>query len=292
MWDILVYLLILLALITSVTLPVLGALYRELAVAGTLDALAEALYGFLSGQTIAATYERVIAIVSEAKQIFESNGSNIIVTTYVFSAMIFVVFRFLFGLHELPMLRVAEGVMSDNARYGFAGRFVSVFGKSALYSLVKTLVSVVYSVLVGLIVFPLARWLGGISFLFVPIGMTGALLILKTVKHTFIATWGANVVVSGDGIFRSLGYSIRFGAKHFGPMASTYFIAWVLILTVNFLVGVFTFLFGLLITVPASVLFMNVLNMTFYYSRNDKSYYLDGKVVLQSHSEKDETVKE
>ncbi|MFR6641030.1 MAG: hypothetical protein ACLUSP_06645 [Christensenellales bacterium] len=291
-WDVLVYLLILLALIMSVSLPVLGALYRELAVAGTLDALAEALYGFLSGQTIAATYERVVAILSDAKRIFDANGSNIIVSTYVFSAITFVVFRFLFGLHEIPMLRVTEGIMSDNARYGFAGRFVSAFGKSALYSLAKTLVSVLCTALALVMVLPLVKLLGSISFLFVPIGFTGAILVLKTIKHTFISAWGPKYTVEDCGVFASLGYSIRFGAKHFGPMASTYFIAWVLILTVNFLVAVFTFLFGLLITIPASVLFMNVLNMTFYYSRNDKSYYLDGKVVLQSHSEKDGTVKE
>lgn len=291
-WNILVYLLVVLAVLSAVALPIFGALYRELAVTGTLDALAEALYGFLSGQTIAATYERVVQILAEAKQSFESNGTNVVTSAYVFAIVAIIVFRFLFGLHELPMLKVTEGIMSDNARYGFTGTYLGTFGKSALYSLIKTLVSSACTVLAALLILPLVRWLGSRSFLLVPVGFTGALLIFKTIKHTFIAVWGANVTVADGGMFRSLGYSAKFGAKHFGPMASTYFIAWVLILTVNFFVALFTFLFGLLITVPASVLFMNILNMTFYYSRNDKSYYLDGKVVLQPHSERDETIKE
>ena len=291
-WNVLVYMLVVLAVVTAAAVPVFGALYRELAVTGTLDALGEALYGFLSGQTIAATYERIVQILADAKQTLDGNGSNVVTSVYIFAAAAVILFRFLFSLHEIPMMKVTEGIMSDNARYGFTGTYLGLFGRSALYSLLKTLVGAAYTALSLLIIIPLSGWLGSMSFLFVPVGLAGAVLILKTVKHTFIAAWGARYTVDGGGVAGSLGYSLKFGAKHFGPMASTYFIAWVLILTVNVLVGLFTFLFGLLITIPASVLFMNILNMTFYYSRNDKSYYLDGKVVVQSHSEKDETVKE
>ncbi len=56
--------------------------------------------------------------------------------------------------------------------------------------------------------------------------------------------------------------------------------AWTLIIAVNMLVGLFTFGAGLILTVPLSLLFVNVLNMTVYYGKNGRRYYTDSATVV------------
>lgn len=285
-WSVLSYLVLVGLLVGSLSFPLLKSVGNELAVAGVFEIIGDALYGFLNGQPLGVTFEIIGGAFNEAKNVFIADGSALLTSTVISAIVIVAAYRFLSGLYEIPALKVLEGVMSDNARYGYAGTFVGSLNKSVRFSALKTLVSACLTAAELLLVsFPI-RLLSSVSVVLVPVAFSSFMVVLKTLEYTFLAAWGARSVTGGDGVVRSLGYSIRFGAKHFAPMASTYCVAWIVLVTVNIFVGAFTFLIGLAITVPASALFVDVLNMTFYYSRNDVSYYLDGEVVLQNHSEK------
>lgn len=56
---------------------------------------------------------------------------------------------------------------------------------------------------------------------------------------------------------------------------------WVLAFALNIFVGIFTFGAGLMVSVPMTMYFINLVNMAFFYGRTGKSYYLDGAVFTQ-----------
>ena len=63
-----------------------------------------------------------------------------------------------------------------------------------------------------------------------------------------------------------------------GSLFSLFFIVWLIAFALNVFVGIFTFGVGLLVSAPATMFFINLVNMTFYYGRAGKSYYVDGVV--------------
>ena len=106
------------------------------------------------------------------------------------------------------------------------------------------------------------------------------LLVLLAVRYSLIAMWAPAAVLREGGIFRSFGFSVKSAFRHFGSVFSTYLMAWTLIIAVNMLVGLFTFGAGFILTLPMSLLFMHLLNMTTYYGKNGKRYYVDAATVV------------
>ena len=71
-------------------------------------------------------------------------------------------------------------------------------------------------------------------------------------------------------------------------MFAYFLVAWVIIIALNIFVGLFTLGAGLLISIPVSMLFVSILNMTLYYGKNGKRYYVDGTVITPPYKKEED----
>lgn len=182
------------------------------------------------------------------------------------------------GLYELPLVSVIQGFMSDNAKYSYMTKYVALFGTSVKFSLVKMLVMTVYDSLMYVVTFYITRFCSTISLILAPTALTFSLLIFLSFRYALISAWSPAVVVEGKKIFPALWFSIKHAFRHMGSLFSLFFIVWLIAFALNVFVGIFTFGVGLLVSAPATMFFINLVNMTFYYGRAGKSYYVDGVV--------------
>ena len=189
-----------------------------------------------------------------------------------------VAYRFLMGLYELPLVSVIQGFMSDNARYSYMSKYVALFGTSVKFSLVKMLVMTVYDSLMYVVTFYITRFCSAISLILAPTALTFSLLIFLSFRYALISAWSPALVVEGKKIFPALWISIKHAFRHMGSLFSLFFIVWLIAFALNVFVGIFTFGVGLLVSAPVTMFFINLVNMTFYYGRAGKSYYVDGVV--------------
>lgn len=287
-WVILLYVLIMLLVVVSLGLTFLKPVFAAITQAGIPDAFNGVLLGLLNGNSIETAAEQLRTVVSETGKVLKSD------TEAFWGSMLFVVlvmtflYRFIAGMMELPLVSVIQGVMSDNAKYGFTGKFVSLIGKSSRFSLVKMVVLTAYDTVLTLIVLTLANLTMSVSVIFMLFVLMLSFVLGNAFRYALITAWSPFVTVEGKGIFPSLALSVKFAFRYFAPLFSDWIITWIIIIALNLFVGVFTFFAGLIVTVPMSVFFVSLLSMTFFYGRTGRSYYLDGSVFVPEQAKKRE----
>ncbi|MDE6398454.1 MAG: hypothetical protein K2L51_03945 [Clostridiales bacterium] len=280
-WVLLLYMLITGVLVASLSIPFAVPVVRAFRNAGVGKQIADFFGSMTGGDGVDVWYDKLYAIVQTMKSSLLGNkwaafwgGTGVVL-------VLIIGFRFIFGLYEIPLTDVLEGAMSSNARIGFAGRFVARLGKSGKFVLCKILYTVAFDVVTVLIVFGLFD-LFNVQVLkyFAPFLIMAVYLALLALRYSVIAMWAPAVVIGEYGIFRAFGFSAKRTFRYKGSVFCSYLVAWTLIIAINVPIGLFTFGAGLILTVPASLLFINLLNMTVYYGKNGKRYYTDSATVV------------
>lgn len=277
-WTILAYLAVMFIVLLSLGLTFLLPVIRALIAAGVGDMLNAALVTFLNGGTILGLFTAFGEVLVTVKNVFATDAKTFVNSMLFVVLVATVAYRFLMGLYELPLVSVIQGFMSDNARYSYMTKYVALFGTSVKFSLVKMLVMTVYDSLMYVVTFYITRFCSAISLILAPTALTFSLLIFLSFRYALISAWSPAVVVEGKKIFPALWISIKHAFRHMGSLFSLFFIVWLIAFALNVFVGIFTFGVGLLVSAPATMFFINLVNMTFYYGRAGKSYYVDGVV--------------
>ena len=277
-WTILAYLAVMFIVLLSLGLTFLLPVIRALTAAGVGDMLNAALVTFLNGGTILGLFTAFGEVLVTVKNVFATDAKTFVNSMLFVVLVATVAYRFLMGLYELPLVSVIQGFMSDNARYSYMTKYVALFGTSVKFSLVKMLVMTVYDSLMYVVTFYITRFCSAISLILAPTALTFSLLIFLSFRYALISAWSPAVVVEGKKIFPALWISIKHAFRHMGSLFSLFFIVWLIAFALNVFVGIFTFGVGLLVSAPVTMFFINLVNMTFYYSRAGKSYYVDGVV--------------
>lgn len=277
-WTILAYLAVMFIVLLSLGLTFLLPVIRALIAAGVGDMLNAALVTFLNGGTILGLFTAFGEVLVTVKNVFATDAKTFVNSMLFVVLVATVAYRFLMGLYELPLVSVIQGFMSDNAKYSYMTKYVALFGTSVKFSLVKMLVMTVYDSLMYVVTFYITRFCSAISLILAPTALTFSLLIFLSFRYALISAWSPAVVVEGKKIFPALWISIKHAFRHMGSLFSLFFIVWLIAFALNVFVGIFTFGVGLLVSAPVTMFFINLVNMTFYYGRAGKSYYVDGVV--------------
>ena len=279
-WVLLAYILMLFVVLFTLgltfLLPVIDA-FRD---AGITDKFSMALLSFFDGASIKATFDAFLLLYADIRSILAVDPRAFVNSALFVILVMNIALRFLLGLYELPLVSVIQGLMSDNAKYGYAGKYVALFGRSARFSLVKMLVMTAYDCIMWAAVYGFTLLGGIIGVLAAPFFFMLSTLVLLAFRFAMISAWSPAVIVDGRGIFAGLGFSLRHAFKNFGSLFSVFTVAWIILFVINFIIGLFTFMVGLLVTIPISMFLINLINMTSYYAKNGKSYYIDGAVYV------------
>ena len=277
-WSILLYVAIMLVVLVSLGLTFILPVYHALTSAGVGVMLNSTIASFLDGASLSSVFESVKEIWFAVKKVFETQPSTAYNTALFVVLVLTVAYRFILGLYEIPIVAVIQGFMSDNARYGYTSKFVAHFGKSIAFSFVKMIFMIIFDTVIHLIVYGIILLVSPVSVLLVPIAVMFVYLVLLSFRYSIIATWSPSIVVEGKGIYSGFVYSVKFAFKHFKSVYFIFLVVWVLIISFCSFIGVFTFFVGLIVAIPISMFFINLINMTIYYGRTNKSYYLDGEI--------------
>lgn len=275
-WSLLLYIVIFAAVIIGLSLPFLLPIHRAFETAGVYGYISGAFSDLLNSGNWQGLVDGISSGVSAVEHVLNTDsGLASILVVYLLSIAI-VVFRFFLGLYEIPMATVLDGHMSCNARYGFAGKFFSTLSVSVRYSMTKMVYTVAFDVVIGFVVYGIRQATGfniGLAvlacFVFICFG---------ALRFSIVACW-APCVASGEyGILRGFVKSAQICFKRFGSIYSTYFVSLTLIMAIGVFLSIFTLGVGLVIVLPLSACYTSYLNVTEYYNKTGKRYYVDEAV--------------
>lgn len=279
-WMLLLFIIVLVTIIASLSMAFMVPIYRIFINGGIIDQISSLFTSIMNGDGITHWFALLRAIGASVAELFRENFSLRLNSMLWLILVLIFAYRFLLGLYELPLISVLEGAMSSNARIGFGGQIISKLGLSCRFTLVKMLYTIVYDGLLAVIMFGMFSLLDvAVLSVFAPFLIMLVFVVLTALRYTIISMWAPRVVIEGKGIFQSFKVSAATTFKNFLSIFSTFIVSWILIIAFNVFAGLFTLGAGLLISIPTSMLFVSILNMTVYYGKNGKRYYVDNNVI-------------
>ncbi len=278
-WVLCIYTIIAGGLIALLSLPFVSIIFRTIREAGIGDEFAQIYRNLLEGATLSNIAEQLALTFKNFIALFTTNKTLSVASSLLILVVVIFAFRFLTGLYELPLINVLDNYMSSNAKTGFAANFISNLGKSSLFSLVKML----YTILADVVILAVIRllWLlftVPVLAFFTPFIIMICYIVLIALKSAFMSAWAPAIINGNMPIFKAFAFSIKNTLKNFKSVFGNLIITWLFIIALNVFIGIFTFGAGLIATIPISMLFICILNLTLYYNKNNKRYYIDDAV--------------
>lgn len=278
-YAILLYLIVILLIIASVSVFAIIPVYRFLDEKGVLDMLGELLTRFVINGYSTDVVQLASECFANIRNALSYRTDLFFLSVFYIVLVLGVLFRLTVGMLELPLLKKLQGAMSDNASYGFVGLFISTFVDSLLYSIVKILVKFAADIAVYALVFVISSALfNTAAAIMVPFVGCFILVMYYAFKGGLTACWGAGIAVDGKSIFGALKYSVKTFFSDFLRFYGTYVVLLFLLLGINFFLARYTFGASIVISVPISLFLVYVFNMTYYYTKRGYRYYVGGDI--------------
>lgn len=187
-----------------------------------------------------------------------------------------VVTRFLDTLGNFTFSRMINEKMNSYKDASFFDSFIKSMGKGSVYSICYVGITFLYDIIViaacYFLFFSLVSSLSGVVSVFFSITVC---FIMQAVKLTFMTNWTPAIIEGGLTNGKAFVYGLKSKVKYKSRMFSTYLISIYILVVLNVLFGVCTLFSGLLLTVPASFLFLICLQFVNYYTIEGKKYFVN-----------------
>ncbi len=278
-WSLILFIVFFALIVGSVSLTIVLPVVRAFENAGIIERITGIFTGILGRSLSGETGAEIQSVWAAIIALFRDDRRLTVTTTVMFFVVV-LIYKFLLGFYELPAYEVLEGAMSANARIGFTNAFVSKLGRSSRFVLAKMLYTTLYDAVFYSVLYLM------LGLFFLPGGaawgtaaVVAYMILFQSLRYTLIAFWGPEVTLEKAPVFQSFAFSVKKAGRNFFSVFWRFALTWVLIITLNLFIGIFTFGVGLIATVPVSMLFICILNMTLFYGKTGRRYYANGEII-------------
>ena len=211
-----------------------------------------------------------------------TNLDSSIVVSSALAITVFILILVLFGsLDELACIDVINANLTSKTKLSFFKSLVGKTFKSMLKSIIKFIISLPYYACLGLILyygFTLFDGVSGIVKILIPMLMFLSITLISGLYLSLIAGYSPSIIVNDNGVFKSLKTGLKtVSKKYFRLLSSSIMLVFVL-LVLNIFVVVYSFFAGLIITIPITIVILDLFKTISYYECNGMRYYVGDEI--------------
>lgn len=213
--------------------------------------------------------------------IFESVANLFVANAFVgiyLTILYLIVFPFFVSLSELAVSEVLYGFMASQTKYGYTASFIRKMGKSSVFAIFKTLISLPFAFLAGFAFYGMLH-LNAISIIpvmFVPILLLLLPILIYGFKLTLFSGWAPSIIVFNTGVFKGMGKGMIAIFRRFFKAYSTV----CMILLVNILVLTWIGFMSFILILPLLSLSLTIFQMVMFFGSQGMRYYVDTDTIL------------
>ena len=279
-WKQLVYLLISTSVCVGLSYLIAMPTIKLLTQEGWIDSVKnifETVY--TSPSSLNAAFKEVILSLM---QILSSNFG-----AYFFSIIGFIISAvllplFLNNIAEYNICYLATNKISSNIKLGYTSSLLSNLKDAIFYALLKMIIDLLFIVCsVCLFCVYLILSDGTLLTILMLILYSAISIMLSSVKMALTASFAPIMLEEHTGAWKAFLKSGKMSGRSFARTLSCSIVVMLTVMFANIFLGVFTIGVALLITVPASVVFIGIFKTTNYFTIEGKSYYLSDNIIAQ-----------
>ena len=203
-------------------------------------------------------------------------ASNLGLLIYGF-IVLFVFLPFLLNIGKYAVCEMLYGYMASKTKLGFFSSLFKTLNKSTLYSLCKTLYSLLFYALIIYLVFIL----GMVENTFFQTYFLGiceilVLAILFTLNKVTTACWAPASIVFGCSVVSAYNRGIKVVFRHFGKILLVALLIFLLFFIVTFIAGVYSFV----LTIPLVAVTLCMFDMTTFFTSQGMRFYVNETTIM------------
>jgi len=189
--------------------------------------------------------------------------------------------RFLLNISDYNVCSIAEKQITSLLHVGYTQNMVSTLRTSSKYAVVKMMIQLPFDVIKVLLVISFFRLSTSFisSLLFLSL-LSMFLILVQSIEITMLAGFAPYMIEFGGNPFKCYLKSSVPIFKKFEKVFSNAIIVVLACLFVNLLLGVFTAFSALLITIPATAVFVCIFSNVAYLTMTEKRYYLSPSIIV------------
>ena len=182
---------------------------------------------------------------------------------------------------QFVLCKVTGDQMSSLMQSGYTKTVFENLKQGILYALSKFIYDLPFAIVKLGIVCLYVKFATNLVLTIVLLSLLSLLLLsIEAVRVSIFSCFAGYTLETGTNPFKGFFKSIKVVGKSFGRVFSNSVAVILSIIFINSFIGLFTVLSGLLITVPASMVFCAIYYQVVYYSLQGKRYYLTNTLIV------------
>lgn len=276
-WKTIVYYILVFLFTGGLCYLCISPIYNIMTETGLNNDIVATYSEFLTNLNLTQLFSSINDILTNFVSIIADNIGRLWINFVGLFFIIFFVRVILCNLTIMASCNSLNYYMGSMNKHGFYYSFGEVFAKNIKVQLLYFVISFPLKVLNYLAFYfalKLFNYSFVISILAIFLIVIGFVLLI-TFKYILFCGWIPTMVVMNYGIIKSLKVSIKNTFRILPRVLSVIIGVVISIFLANFLIGLFTFMVGFVITIPASYLLYSVLGMVLVYEGQGMRYYVD-----------------
>ena len=214
--------------------------------------------------------------------VFETVDSNLIIIGIISLAVFVVLYGILSHMSNLASLDCINSMMSSKTKISFFKSLVAKSFKSIKFLVIKFIIALPFLALAFAVLYFGFNYIDliniGIVRLFVPFLMLILLSLIFGLYYTLITGFGASIIINDKGVIKGFFLGFKATSKKFLRVFSNAFIIAMLVLIFNLVAALFSFGFGLILSLPITFVFLRLFNVVSFYETMGMRYYVGEEI--------------
>jgi len=284
-WQVMVYIIVCSLLLGGLSVAICMPFLQQLSSSGCFDQIIDIFTGNVANIQLGAVLNSVAELLLDIIDVIFANLATMLPLAIVLLLIWGVLGNFLYGLGELAIADSLYAYMGSSTRIGFTSCFIKNIVRSVKLQLAKLVTVVPFNFVILVAIYGcLMMYIASSAWVLAlaPFVLILVVTLLIALKRTIFCAWTPCVVVQNTGIWESLGYSMTDVFKSFGKIFGRQFVLTLLVIAVTIASIILTASVGLVLAIPAGVVFCKLLDMVIYFYLNGLKFYVDDDVIVTS----------
>ncbi len=221
-------------------------------------------------------------IISSLANILSANFDSYWFSYIGFCLCAIILPMFLAGISRYTLCVLINNKISSLASVGYTNTLITNIGKASIYSLIKLLIDLAFSIVIGLLFCLYLILAKGVllTVLLIVIFLAFAVVLLA-LKLALTSSFAPIMVEEKIGVIKAFRKGVKINFSNFGRTLSNAIVLILTIIFVNVFLGVFTIGVGLFLTLPATAVILSIFMVINYYTITGRRYYLTDSLIVE-----------
>lgn len=277
-WKQLLYMLVVILLVFALAYGTSQPIILKLKTEGVVDEIQNIF------ENLYTSPKMVISSIADAfnhlTDVIISNFNSLWLSIISTFFIVVILFQFLKSISAYNVSSVMYLKLTSFASIGYTSNLISSLGKSSRFALASIVYKIPFFIIKCLILFAFFKLVSSPLSIIVGLFVVSILFVLlSSIELTFFSSFAPYMLEKNGSAFKAFFKGNKRIIKSYFRIFSNAIIVVLTLIVVNVFLGLFTLGSALLITIPASLVFVCLFNLCAYFGAIGERYYLSKNVI-------------